>query len=319
MIRQIVRLALVLAAGLLSAFAPPPARPLAEIPRTDFLAEGVAVTPKGVVLVSGVQARTILQLTPAGAKPWLKGRAAGGLFGMAVDAPHNRLWVAETGGDDVPGSSGPRITDVLEVRLADGAVLARHAPPTDGKPHWIGDVLLAGDGTVYASDSVSGQIYRLKPGAGPLQVLAETGLNSPQGLVLTADGTGLILADYPTGLHRIDLATGAVGPPLASPRGDIRGIDGLTRHGGDLIATRNGSARHSVMRLRLSSDGATVTEREILAIGRELLEDVSLGVVDGDRLVFVARSGWAGLDDKGRPNDKPRRPAVIATVPLGPG
>lgn len=314
--RASAALALILLAG----FAPPlPAQPLAEIARTDFLAEGVAVTPKGAVLVSGVQGRTILRLTAHGAQPWLKGRAAGGLFGMAVDATHDRLWVAETGGDDVPGSSGPRTTDVLEVRLSDGAILSRHAPPADGKPHWIGDVVVAGDGTLYASDSVGGQLYRLKPGAGPLAVLSETGLGSPQGLALTPDGKGLILADYPTGLHRIDLATGAVGQALASPQGDIRGIDGLTRHGGDLIATRNGSALHSVMRLRLSSDGATVAEREILAIGPEVLEDVSLGAVDGDRLVFVARSGWGGFDDKGRPNGKPRRPSVIATVPLGPG
>ena len=110
----------------------------------------------------------------------------------------------------------------------------------------------------------------------------------------------------------------AVGPAMASPDGDIRGIDGLKRHGRDLIATRNGSALHSVMRLRLSADETVVEHRDILAVGPQVLEDLSLGAVDGNRLVFVARSGWAAFDDKGQPNGKPIRPSVIATVPLGP-
>jgi len=310
-------LLLLLGAGAAAA-APTPAQVLGEIPRRDFLAEGIGIAPHGVILVSGVQGRTILKFTARGAAPWLRGRASGGLFGMAVDVRRDRLWVAETGGAGVPGSRGARTTDVLEVRLSDGRMLQRHAPPGDGKPHWIGDLLLGEDGTVYASDSVNGQVYRLKRSGGPLEVLSETGLKSLQGLVLAADGKSLILADYPTGLHHIDLATGAVGAAMASPDGDVRGIDGLKRHGRDLIATRNGSALHSVMRLRLSPDETVIEHRDILAIGPQVLEDVSLGAVDGERLVLVARSGWAGFDDQGQANGKPVRPPVIAAVPLGP-
>ncbi len=69
----------------------------------------------------------------------------GGLFGMAVDARRDRLWVSETAGDKVPGSAGPRVTDVLEVRLSDGRILTRHLAPENGKPHWIGDLVVADD------------------------------------------------------------------------------------------------------------------------------------------------------------------------------
>src|SRR4051812_26489455 len=89
---------LLLGAALCAFAAPPPAHVVGQTP-ADFLAEGIAVTPKGAILVSGVQARTILRLTLHGAEPWLKGLATGGLFGMAVDARRDRLWVAETGGD----------------------------------------------------------------------------------------------------------------------------------------------------------------------------------------------------------------------------
>ena len=290
----------------------------AELPRLDFLAEGVALAPGGLTLVSGVQGRTILQLRGGQAKPWLKGAAPGGLFGMAVDPGRDRLWVAETHGDHVPGSSGPQGTAVLEVRLSDGAILARHPAPEDGKPHWIGDLVLAADGAVYASDSQGGQVYRLKPGGQGLDLLAQTTLKSPQALVISADGSSLILGDYATGLHRVDLITGEVGPALPSTA-ELRGLDGLKRHGRDLIATQNGTKTQRVLRVRLSSDQRSIETVEVLASGPDLLEDVSLGDVAADRFVFVARSGWAHFKDDGQPNEQKALPPVIADLALPPG
>ena len=159
----------------------------------------------------------------------------------------------------------------------------------------------------------------MRPGGKGLERIALTGLTSLQGLTLGADGTSLILADYSTGLRRIDLASGVVGPPLPSGGVEVRGIDGLTRYGRDLIATQNGTSRHRVLRLRLSSDERAIESVDILAVGAPLLEDVSLGAVDRDRFVFVARSGWAGFDDKARPNGQPGQPSVIGAIALPPG
>ena len=317
--RASAALALILLCGFAPPTPPAPPQTLAEIPRTDFLAEGVAVTPKGAILVSGVQGRTVLQLAGHGFKPWLKGQSTGGLFGMAVDARRGRLWVSETAGDQVPGSTGPRVTDVLEARLSDGRILARHMAPQNGKPHWIGDLVAADDGTVYASDSVNGEVYRLKPGAaGDLERLAQTGLKSPQGLVVGADGHSLILGDYSTGLHRVEIATGEVGPTLPGGGAELRGLDGLKRYGRDLIGTQNGVAPQRVIRLRLAPDERSVEGVEVLARGPAVLEDVSLGAVDADRFVFVARSGWAAFGDDGHPNGKPVLPPVMAAIPLKP-
>ena len=308
-----------LALLLLGGFTAPPPERLGEIPRPGFLAEGVAITPRGDVLVSGVEGRTILRWTRHGARPWLKGKATGGLFGMAADPRHDRLWISETDGADVPGGSGPGVTGVLEARLSDGTVLAHHLAPQDAQRHWIGDLVLAEDGTVFASDSLNGQLYRLKPGGKALEVVAETGLKSPQGLVMGRDGKSLILGDYPTGLHRIDLTTGEVGPAIPAGGAELRGLDGLKRHGRDLIATQNGTKTQRVLRLRLPADERSIEAVDVLAKGPDLLEDVSLGAVDGDRFVFVARSGWAGFDDKGRPNGTAPLPPVLAAVPLPPG
>ena len=312
---SLAALALILLCGF--AAPAPPAR-LAEIGRTPFVAEGVAVTPKGAILVSGVEGRTVLLVGPRGAAPWLKRPAAGGLFGMSIDARHDRLWIAETGGADVPGGAGPHRTGVLEVRLSDGGAIAFRPAPEDGKPHWIGDLTVEGDGTVYASDSMNGQVYRLAPGGKALTVLAETGLRSLQGLVVTADGKNLIVGDYSTGLHRLSLADGAVGPVMAFTGAELRGLDGLKRHGRDLIATQNGTKTQRVLRLTLTTGETGIAAVETLASGPEL-EDVSLGAVDGDRYLFVARSGWAGYDDKGQPNGKPHQRPVIATLSLPPG
>ena len=103
-------LACILLGGFASPGPPQPQR-LAEIPRDDFLAEGVAIAPDGALLVSGVQGRTVLRVVDGRVRPWLKGRAKGGLFGMAVDARRDRLWIAETAGPAVPGSANPPSTE----------------------------------------------------------------------------------------------------------------------------------------------------------------------------------------------------------------
>jgi streptogramin lyase len=163
----------------------------APVPRTvivsaaPFIAEGVAAGADGKPLVSAVAGRTIVRLDARRVKAWLRpGRLApvGGLFGMAADPKRNRLWVAEVFGKAAPGQTGPNRSSILEVELSSGRALARHPAPTgDDDAPTLGDVAIAADGSVYASDSTGGGIYHLPPGGGALRRFARTGLRSPQG------------------------------------------------------------------------------------------------------------------------------------------
>jgi hypothetical protein len=284
-----------------------------------FIAEGVAPAADGSPLVSGVVGRTILKIDHGRSRPWLRpGRLAplGALFGMAADRPRNRLWVAETFGAGLPGQSGPTRLGLIEVELSSGRVIARHAAPEDGRKRTIGDVAVTADGNVYASDSIGGGLYRLDRSSGTLRLLDQAHLRSAQGMVPTRDGAALIVADYPSGLHRLDLATGKKSP-LSGDGARLRGLDRLARFGDTLSATQNGGSPIRILRLRLSADERTVETVETLASGPDLIDDLSLGAVIGKRYVFVAHSQWsaAGSDGKVAENGSALLSSIELTQP----
>jgi sugar lactone lactonase YvrE len=192
-------------------------------------------------------------------------------------------------------------------------VLARHALPTDGRDRWLGDLALGRDGSVYASDSKGGGLFRLVPG-GALRLVAQSKLESPQGLVETADGTALIVADYATGLHRIALADGA--DSLLDPsKAQLRGIDGLERDGDALVATQNGTVPNRVLRIALTPGERGVAAVDELARGPIGIDDVALGTIVGRSFLFVAHSQWSATGADGRFTTTPA-PARIASAPL---
>lgn len=287
------------------------------------LLEGVVATDDGW-LISSVTTRTIVQAAADGAlHPFFQPDAdTGGLFGMAADRRGRALWVAESSGPGIPGATGARRTGLLKLSLTDGRVLARYPAPDDGKPHQLGDVTVAPDGTVYASDSVGAVVYRLKPGGAALEgFVTSAEMASPQGMVACPGGGALVVADYATGLHRIDLKTGADTLVGGADTVALAGTDGLSplpRKGGgvSLLATQNGVAPQRVLALRLSRDCGTLTGAEVLASGGTDLDDLSLGAAGGSGVVVIGSSGWAGYDGEGRPTAPTPRAARLLFIPL---
>jgi sugar lactone lactonase YvrE len=253
------------------------------------------------------------------ARPFGAFQAQGGLFGLAVDAQRGALWATEASGPKLP-AGGPPATALVRLDLKTGALVERYGLAGD---HLLGDLTLGPDGTVYASDgSDGGGVYRLKPGAKTLEALVAPGeLGSPQGLAVVDGGRALIVADYASGLHRIDPATGAMAR-LAEPEAvTLTGIDGVVRDGAGLIVTQNGNAPQRILRVRLADHGRRIAGVEVLLANPGLpgeAPDVALGAVAGREFVFVARSGWAKADGEGRLTpEAAAAPALIGWIPLG--
>lgn len=276
--------------------------------------EGVVRVDGGWIL-SSVAGRGLLRRTGDGQLETLLSPDAetGGLFGMAVSADGKVLWVAESRGPGIPGSSGEPRTGLLKVSLPGGRVLARYFVPEDGRKHQLGDVALGEDGTVYASDGVGAVIYRLKPGAVKLEPFVATrDMASPQGMAICPGGAAMVVADYSSGLHRIDLKTGAL-TPVGGLRAALAGTDGLFRIPHDfsmrnasplpvaLVATQNGVSPARVLFLRLSSDCDELEDLGVIAAGHPGMDDLTLGAFGGGAVVFIAASGWAGYDGDGKP------------------
>lgn len=277
---------------------------------------------RGRWLVSQIADRTILAIHDDGyMEPFLKETpATAGILGLAVDTGRGWVWAASaplppaTHGLD--GGMLPR-TALLRIELETGRINAWFDAPKDGVEHAFGDVALGPDGTAYVADA-SGQVFRVRPEleATLEPVVAAGPIASPQGMAVTPDGKALIVVDYSSGLHRVDLATGAV-VRLGAPSGaSLIGIDGLTRDGDALYAIQNGVAPQRVLRLTLDPDWTAIEGVEVIAANLPELDEPTTGLVHDGGLVFVSRSQWSDFDEDGALKDGADRPAIIARLRL---
>jgi len=300
---------------------------VATIADPRFLGEGVAVLADGITedyLVSAVAGRTIVRIDDDEPNAFLKADPeTGALFGMAVDTGPDVLWVAEAWGDGLPGGSGAKRTGLLKLSTEDGRVLGRFPLPDDGKPHQLGDIALGdiergglvSDTPIYASDAVGGGVYRLLAGATSLTpFVMSREIASPQGMVACGGRHALVVADYTTGLHRIDTRTGAV-RPLVREGAALAGIDGLTLDFNpdsrdidsdfagpiELIATQNGVTPQRILSIQLSPDCRRILRMKVLAANLPGMDDLALGSVGEQAYIFVGRSQWAGWTGEGKP------------------
>ena len=293
--------------------------------------EGIVGYEKGF-LVSSVASRTLLKVSGQGeVESFLApDDETGGLFGMAVDRSADTLWVAESRGAGIPGSAGEARTGLLKVSLSKRKVVKRFLLPQDGVKRQLGDVMIDRDGTVYASDSVGAGIYRLKPGAPKLELFVQSrNMASPQGMAICPDAGAMVVADYSTGLHRIDLRTGEetlVGGLMMG----LAGTDGLLRvdytfEGGvtgrgerkpmpmDLVVTQNGVSPERVLYLHLSGDCRTVEGASVLTQGQR---DITLAAQASGVIGFIGSSGWAAYDGDGKPTTETPAPAMLFVVDI---
>lgn len=284
---------------------------------TDLnLVEGVAVLDDGTLWATSLRNGVVGPLTDAGIDKRLSLRA--GVAANAIAVRDGVLWASTSASRQTVGYAPDAriVSKLIKVDLATGKILAQFE---DKRPDRRLADLHAGKEDLYVSDGNTGEVLRLTGYQGKLQVLIPEGyLGSPQGLVENADASALIVADYASGLYRVDLGKGTLTRLVAPAGAALLGIDGLYRYGNDLIAVQNGFKPNRILRLRMSADWSAVEKAEVLLRGHPDLEEPSGGQVIGDRFVFVARSQWSEFDDKGNIRRDTPAPVVIGEIPLKP-
>ena len=127
----------------------------------------------------------------------------------------------------------------------------------------------------------------------------------------------MYVADYSHGLLRVSLTSKRVNP-LTAPRGvTLLGVDGLYWHRGALIGVQNGVTPARVVRFCLDPGGRSVRRLEVLDRNPAVADEPTLGVIEGDSLVYVATSEWEKYDDAGkRVAGTKLRPATALSVAL---
>jgi sugar lactone lactonase YvrE len=286
----------------------------------DLLTEGIAYQPETkAFFVGSVHRRKIVRVDRSGRATDFVPTEHDGIWaplGMKVDAGRGLLWVAAAA---VPqmldfDSADAGRSGLFRYVLATAALTGKFLISPDGVPHLLGDLTIARNGDVYASDSRAPIVWRIRAGTDSLERFIESPLLlSAQGLALTPDEQTLYLADYSRGILKIDLSSRSL--TLLPCRDGVLalGIDGLYLAGGTLIGIQNGVDPHRVVRLTLDSNRDSLIESEVLERRHPSYSEPTLGVLVGAELFYIANSQWEKFGETGtvaRP-DELRPPAIL--------
>ncbi len=296
-----------------------PGRILFELPAMTGIIEGITCrAATGDTFFGDVRRRCVWQRRPDGSVRRFSPADAGlfGVFGLAVDEARGSLWAATTAVPEMEGSSPADLmrAALVEFALADGRVRRRAALPADGAKHVLGDLAIAADGTVFATDSLAPVIWRLPPGAAqPERWLESEEFYSLQGVAITRDGRTLLVSDYGNGLFAIDRSTRAVRQLATPPDTTLIGLDGIALVSDDfIVGVQNGTDPRRVVRLRIDLAAGRVCRLEVLERGHPAMADPTLGTLVDGRFVFVGNSGWDRFAARNADTAEPRAVPVLA-------
>jgi hypothetical protein len=182
----------------------------------------------------------------------------------------------------------------------------------------IGDIEVAKDGTVYASDSVTPRILKMQPGGQTLDVFSDDPrFVNLQGIALDEKHHRMFVADYLGGLFVIDTLTGDVKMLENIADAHLGGIDGLYYYKGGLIGIQNGTTPIRIVYIGLNNGATAVTT--FIAMQQNLGEwnEPTHGAVQGKEFRYIATSNWPSYDGEWNVREGAElKPLKIMTLPL---
>ena len=269
---------------------------VATYPESKFVPEGIAIDEEGELFIGSIHTGQLVRLS-SDPDVLLERGDSWSVFGMRFHADGS-LWFASAAVPelaDVAEDAGQ--TGLFRLDPSSGVITRAAILPQYEQKQVLGDLVIADDNTIYATDSLTGAIYRYYIDSNEFETLVERGkLGSGQGLVFDKSGGYLYVADYIGGLHRVSVQDGSLVRLRVADNVTDYGIDGLYRYGDELIVIQNGIRPHRVAALQLSENGLAISSSRLLAANLEQFDEPTLGVVHGDDLYFVANSHWNRFD-----------------------
>jgi sugar lactone lactonase YvrE len=142
----------------------------------NYFPEGITATGAGRLFVGSVASGAIYTVAP-GDTTATQFLAAGtlpkpGVLGMSVSKDGGLLWVCNT---DTANAHG----DIVGIGVGDGQVKATHPMPDSANGAFCNDITIAADGTLWATESFGGRIFRISTGDLPSNTPATVWLEAP--------------------------------------------------------------------------------------------------------------------------------------------
>jgi hypothetical protein len=278
-----------------------------SLTESDFFPEGLSHDSiRGVWYLASVRHRKVTRIARDGTADDLVKEGQDGLWavlGVRADVATTTLWVTTAAlpymAGYVPADSGR--AGIFSFDLESGRLKTRYLLPPSPAGHLLGDLVVAPNGDVYATDSQDPAIWRIPRGSIAIQEFVRHPLfRSLQGPAVDPSGRTLYVADYSHGVLAVDLTTRQVRALSVPPRITALGIDGLAWYHGSLIGVQNGVTPARVVRLLLDRSGQRITGLRVLDRRLALAAEPTIGTVWGHRFFYVANSQWEEYDEAGQ-------------------
>ena len=277
--------------------APPPVAEVAfTIPEPLLIPEGIAYDPvDGAFYVGSTNLRKIVRIGADGSiGDFAADGGLWGVVGLTVDPERRVLWAASShAGAGMPfegmDPSEEGRAGIFAYDLSSGALLGTYLLDATNGGHFLNDVAVTGDGSLYATDSGGRAIYRIAAGRDSLELfLAPPDLPWPNGITWSEEAGVLFVA--------LDGRIGRVAPGdptveyVELPAGVEAHADGLYYRDGSLITVWPFEGMTGVTRYRLDDAHRRVTAVERILPAHPSFVQPTTGAVAGDALYVVANS-----------------------------
>ena len=236
------------------------------------------------------------------------------VLGLFVDAAHEQLYAVSTNGF-LDEAQKQRRNAVVRYDVKSGRLVNRYDAPDASQ---LNDLTVAADGTIYATDSASGTLFRKRPAEKILTPFgAKSALPGANGIALGADGS--LYVAISTGIAKIDLSSG-MRTLLPQPDTVVTGgCDGLYWYNGDLVGIQNVTNPGRVIRIALADQGTRISGVTTLQSHHHPeFSEPTTGAIAGDVLYVLANSYVGHFQPDGSlKNPEQLKPTAIVAVPLG--
>ena len=285
-----------------------------EINDASLLPEAYAESRKGGAYIGSIRTGKILKLGKTG-EPEGIAFAQGGVFDIEIRG--KKLWAAVNNQLAYEHADPEnKFASVILYNWKTGAAIReiRISEPEA----LLGDLEVAKDGTVYASDSITPRLFKMAPGGETLDVFAtDPRFANLQGIALDENNKRIFVADYLTGLFVIDTETGVVTTVANTIDAHLGGIDGLYIYKGDLIGIQNGTTPQRIVRIGLNDRANEVISFNVLQQNLDSWNEPTHGVIVKTRFNYIATSNWPSYDNNWNiREDAAPQPVRIMSVEL---
>jgi sugar lactone lactonase YvrE len=239
------------------------------VPGTTDFPESMSASSDGTLFFSSFGNGRIWRAKPgeAQASEFIKTGSNGlaSALGVLPDEKSNTLYVCS---DDLSGAGikipGATATSLKLFDLKTGE--AKGSIPTPGSPTLCNDIVVANDGTAFVTDSFSGQILRLKPGAKEFEVWSQDprwkveGKAQLDGIAILPDGAVYANIFEGDGLYRVAMnADGTAGKitKLQTSR-PLYHSDGLRAFGPNKLIMVEGETKGNLDLITVDGDNAKI-------------------------------------------------------------